>query len=189
MSAPGSLETAGGLSWSPRWERKRQFLGAGEGTGMLVGWESCRRQKGVFLSSRRVPFWSARITCRSACFRRAHGREDAPGHGPASRRRELGSPGAPRCFRLSALVGRWRARRECFGPRAPSRSGLGAEAGRARLGGALEVCTLWPDSCNSPPNTPLRTSSNNKSDLFFYELVYFWSIIDYSTLLVPWCTA
>ena len=51
MSAPGSLETAGGLSWSPRWERKRQFLGAGEGTGGWLDERVAGGRRGSFLAA------------------------------------------------------------------------------------------------------------------------------------------
>ena len=100
----------------------------------------------------------------------------------AGGRREPGSPGAPRYFGLAAPVGRWRARRGCFGPGAPSKfgsRGRGQEGWVSRPAASPGWVVLWkfvpfdPDSSNSPPNTPLRISSNYKSDLFFYELVYF----------------
>ena len=50
----------------------------------------------------------------------------------------------------------------------------------------LGVCAFWLLSSRFPSSTP--TSGNHRSDLFFYEFVCFWSIIDLPHYISPGCT-
>ena len=163
VSAAGSLETAGtALLVSAVGEEETVSRGRGR-DGRLVGWESCRRQKGLFLSSRRVPFWSARIACRSACLQRAREPEGTPGQGPAGGQREPGS-------RL-----RWAGGRRAEGVSAP---GLLLDLGRGQRPGGpglpaspgwvvLWKFVLFDQILPIPLPTPLCVPPITTSPIFF----------------------